>query len=91
LPTPRKHSTSGTISNTLKHKVPDSEVKERLKNINAVRRKELNRISHPFGKLNKAFAEFIEEHSKQYLPVSKKEEVYEKAMRGLITDWCTYL
>lgn len=54
-------------------------------------RKELNRISHPFGKLNKAFAEFIQEHSGQYLPASKKEEVYEKAMRTLIGDWCAYL
>lgn len=54
-------------------------------------RKELNRISHPFGKLNKAFAEFIQEHSAQYLPVSKKEEAYEKAVRALIGDWCGYL
>jgi hypothetical protein len=85
----RKHSHSSASS---KHKLADSEIRERLRNIAAVMRKELNRISHPFGKLNKAFAEFIEEHSGQYLPpVSKKEEVYEKAMRALIGDWCTYL
>ena len=34
-------------------------MKERIRNIALVLRKELNRISHPFGKLNKAFAEFI--------------------------------
>lgn len=54
-------------------------------------RKELNRISHPFGKLNKAFAEFIEENSDQYLPKTNKEEVYEKAIRQLVFDWCGYL
>jgi hypothetical protein len=82
----KKHSHSSS-----KHKLGDSEIRERLKNISSVMRKELNRISHPFGKLNKAFAEFIEEHSDQYLPKSKKEEVYEKSIRQLILDWCGYL
>ena len=84
-------SVTRKTSQSNKHKLGDGEVKERLKNIGSVMRKELNRISHPFGKLNKAFAEFIEEHSDQYLPKTNKEEVYEKAIRQLIFDWCGYL
>ena len=37
--------------------------KEKLRVIGQVMRKELNRIIHPFGKLNKAFAEYVEGNS----------------------------
>ena len=41
----------------------EQERKEKLKVIGQVMRKELNRIIHPFGKLNKAFAEYVEGNS----------------------------
>lgn len=55
-----KSTTSNSSGGASKPKIPEGEVKDRLKNITAVMKKELHRISHPFGKLNKAFAEFIE-------------------------------
>jgi hypothetical protein len=54
-------------------------------------RKELNRIMHPFGKLNKAFAEYIEGHWQEFAPPGCKEDEYEKSVKKLIVDWCTYL
>ena len=54
-------------------------------------RKELNRIAHPFGKVNKTFAEYIEDYCRRTLPCDLSEDAYEKALRGLITEWCGYL
>ncbi len=46
---------------------------------------------HPFGKLNKAFAEYIEGDSEQFAPPQAKEEQYERSVQRLVNDWCAYL
>lgn len=65
--------------------------KERIRVIGQVMRKELNRMAHPFGKLNKAFAEYVEGCSEELAPRGCKEEVYERNVSRLVADWCAYL
>ena len=54
-------------------------------------KKELNRMIHPFGKLNKTFAEYIEGKSQEFAPKNCKEEIYERNVQRLINEWCGYL
>ena len=48
-------------------KIDEEEVKLRLANIAQVMRKELNRIAHPFDKVNKTFAEYLEDYCRSTL------------------------
>lgn len=72
-------------------KIDEEEVKFKLGNIALVMRKELNRIAHPFGKVNKTFAEYVEAYCRSTLPAKLSEDAYEKALRVLIMEWCVYL
>lgn len=82
----RSHSSSSQDEEERK-----KEHEEKIRAITQVMRKELNRIMHPFGKLNKAFAEYIESSWKEFAPLGCSEEFYEKSVRKLVADWCAYL
>jgi hypothetical protein len=57
--TPKRERSSNKAGSVTSSRSDETDLREKLKNIALVMRKELNRISHPFGKLNKSFAEYI--------------------------------
>lgn len=87
-PQVRKDSLSKSNSSN-KSRLEDSVIKERLKTLALVMRKEINRIHHPFWKLNKTFAEYCLNELSELLPAA--EEAYESFIQRLILEWCSYL